>query len=108
MFGTRNSFYTKQKPKLYTLMGGILTLLSFFLCFIVFMFQGLNDFKRISPIISTSSFPFDINQRKIKFGEKKIWIPWRIADHKYKDYFNHTGILFPIIHYYHGKKENKK
>ena len=30
MFGTKNSFYTKQKPKLYTLMGGILTLLSFF------------------------------------------------------------------------------
>ena len=106
IFGTKNSFYTNQKPELYTLMGGILTLLSFFLCFIVFIFQSLNDFKRISPITSISSFTFDINQRKIKFGEKKIWIPWRIVDRLNNNFFNHTNILFPIIHYYYGKKEN--
>ena len=106
MFGTKNTFYTNHKPKLYTLMGGILTILSFSFCVIVFLYHSLDDFKRTSPITSTSYFPFDVNQRKIKFGEKKIWIPWRIADHKNLEYINHTGILFPIAYYYHGKKEN--
>ena len=106
MFGTKNSFYTNKKPKLHTLMGGILSLLSFLLCFVVFIYQSINDFKRTTPITSTSYFPFGINQRKIKFGEKKILIPWRVSDHKNKDYINHTGILFPVIHYYYGKKEN--
>ena len=58
IFGTKNSFYTNQKPKLYTLMGGILTLFSFFICIIVFFNLSLNDLKRKSPITSTSYFPF--------------------------------------------------
>ena len=34
MFGIKNTFHTNQKPKVYTLMGGVLTLLSFFYFFI--------------------------------------------------------------------------
>ena len=37
--------------------------------------------------------------RKIKFGQEKIWIPWRIVDYNNNEYVNHTGLLFPIIHY---------
>ena len=107
MFGTKNTFYTDQKPKLYTLMGGIFTLLSFIFCIAVFLFQSLDDFKRTSPITSTSYFHFDMNQCKIKFGEEKIWIPWRIADYNNNYFINHTDILFPIIYYYtYEKKEN--
>ena len=106
MFGTKNSFYTNQKPKLYTFLGGILTLLSLCFCIIIFLYLSVNDFKRTSPITSTSYFPFDINQRKIKFDEKKIWIPWRIADITNNNYINHTNVLFPIIYYYYGKKQN--
>ena len=62
-------------------MGEILTLLTFLFCFIIFLYQSLDDFKRKSPITSTSFIPFDINQRKIKFGENKIWITWGIAGH---------------------------
>ena len=43
MFGTKNSFYTNQKPKLYTLMGGVLTLLSFFICIVIFFNLSLDD-----------------------------------------------------------------
>ena len=105
MFGTKNTFYTDQKPKLYTLMGGILTLFSFVLCFVIFLLHSLEDFKRISPMTSTSYFHFDMNQIKIKFGEEKIWIPWRIADYNNNHYINHSGILFPVIYYYYYEKK---
>ena len=42
--------------------------------------------------------------KNIKFGKEKIWIPWRIIDYKNK-FVNHTGLLFPIIYYYSGKKD---
>ena len=106
IFGTKNSFYTDQKPKLYTLMGGILSLLSFILCTIIFIYLSLGDFKRTSPITSTSYLPSDMNQRKIKFGGKKIWIPWRIADYNNNNYINHTGVLFPIIYYYYYERKD--
>ena len=106
MFGTKNTFYTDQKPKLYTLMGGILTLLSFIFCVIVFLFLSLDDFKRTTPISSTSDFHFDMNQLKIKFGKEKIWVPWRIADYNNNYYINHTGILFPIIYHYSYEKSD--
>ena len=61
MFGTKNSFYTNQKPKLYTLMGGILTVLTFFFCAVILLYQSLEDLERTSPITSTSYFPFDIS-----------------------------------------------
>ena len=104
IFSIKNSFYTYQKPKLYTIMGGILTILSFFLCVFIFLSNSLDDFRRTSPSTSTSYFSFDINQFKIKFGKEKIWIPWRISDYNNNNYINHTDILFPIIYYYSKKK----
>ena len=37
------------------------------------------DFNREIPETSTSSIP-EVNFRKIKFDEEKIWLPWRIID----------------------------
>ena len=104
-FGAKITFYLDQKTKLYTITGGILTLLSFFFCLFIFILQSINDFKRAQPITSVSTLTYKKSNRRIKFGDEKIWIPWRIVDYN-KNYFNHTNILFPIINYYYGKKRN--
>ena len=104
LFGTKFSFYTEFKPKLYTQLGGILSALSIIICIIVFFLMNVNDFKRNYPITLTSSMKSD-TFHKIKFGEEKIWIPWRIVDYN-DNYFNHSGIFYPIINYYYRENKN--
>jgi hypothetical protein len=58
----------------------------------------LSSFRREDPSFITSSIVEEIH--KIKFNEEKIWIPWKISDHR-SNLFNHSGILFPIIKYYY-------
>ena len=103
IFGTKLSFYNKEKPRLYTKTGGILSILSILGSLLTFIIFSLDDLNRISPLSTTSSF-YDI-PRKIKFGKEKIWIPWRIVDYNNNNYINHTGILFPIIYYYTGYRD---
>jgi hypothetical protein len=39
--------------------------------------------------------------QKIKFGEEKIWIPWRIRD--YSNHFvNHTNLFYPFVYNYYS------
>ena len=101
-FGTKCSFYTEQKLKLYTPLGGILSITSFITAIFIFIYINLSSFKREDPSTITSSMIEEIH--KIKFNEEKIWIPWKISDHR-SNIFNHSGILFPIIKYYY--RENR-
>ena len=109
LFGTKYTFYSNKRPRLYTKTGGILSIISILLCIIFSLFFNLDDLRRVSPIITTSSIP-SVGYRKIKFGDEKIWIPWRIVDYNDNIYVNHTGLLFPIINYSYGSKnqETKK
>ena len=102
-FGTTFSFYTEKNRKFYTKFGGILTLLSLIFGLIVFIFINLDDIFHHNPN-STTSTKIE-NVRKIKFGEEKIWIPWRITNYE-SETINHKGILFPIIYYYKGIRNN--
>ena len=102
-FGTKLSFYNKEKPRLYTKTGGILSIISILGSLLTFIIFSLDDLNRISPLSTTSSL-YDI-PRKIKFGKEKIWIPWRIVDYNNNNYINHTGLLFPIIYYYTGYRD---
>ena len=43
-------------------------------------FINYEDLKRETPITSTSSIP-EVNFRKIKFDDEKLWLPWRIVDY---------------------------
>ena len=98
-FGTTFSFYTERSRKFYTRLGGILTLLSIIIGIIIFIYINLDDFFHNIPN-STTSTTKEL-YRNIKFGEEKIWIPWRIRDFGGKT-INHFNLLYPIIYYYRG------
>ncbi len=106
VFGTRFTFFNNKKPRLYTVIGGILSIISIIVCLLSFIFFSLSDLTRSFPIATISSIPTE-GYRKIKFGREKIWIPWRIVDYNNHEYINHTGLLFPIIYYYSGTKNNE-
>ena len=103
LFGTRCTFYSDKMPKLYTVIGGILSIFSILVCIIIFIIFSLDDIKRKFPNTTISSIP-NAGIKKIKFRDAKIWIPWRISDYNNNEFINHTGLLYPIITYYSGRK----
>ena len=109
IFGTKYTFYSNKRPKLYTVTGGVLSIFSILFCILIPFIFVLNDLKRTSPITTVSTISSE-GFRKIKFGQEKIWIPWRIVDNNDNIYVNHSGLLFPIIYYIYGtkNKETKK
>jgi len=108
LFGTRCTFYSEKMPKLYTITGGLFTILSIFVCVLTFVIFSFDDIYRKYPNSTTSFIPSE-GYRKIKFGQEKIWIPWRIVDYNNNEFVNHSGLLYPIIYYYSGiKNEHSK
>ena len=104
LFGAKFNFYIEGKQKLYTIFGGTFSIFSILICISIFAVFNLSDFKRENP--TTSVFKKNCNTfHKIKFGEEKIWIPWRIVDYN-DNYFNHSGIFYPIINYYYRENKN--
>ena len=100
-FGTNFTFYIEKHRKFYTNLGGILSLLSFLIGLIVFIFINLEEFLHKNPISTTSTS--EEEYKNIKSGEEKIWIPWRIRDFGGKT-INHVDLLYPIIFYYQGNR----
>ena len=100
-FGTTVNFFIEKNHKFYTPLGGILSLLALFFSVLIFIFLDIDEFSHTSPISSTSVIRE--NYIDIKFGEEKIWIPWRIRDYKNRK-INHTDLFYPIIYYYKGIK----
>ena len=100
-FGTKFNFYIDKDRKFYTPLGGIFSTLAFLFGLVVFLFLNFEDFLHTAPIYSHSII--EENYNNIKFGEEKIWIPWRIRDYNNKG-INHTNLFYPIIYYYKGIK----
>jgi len=100
-FGTKFNFYIDKDRKFYTPLGGILSMLALFFGIMVFIFINFEDFLHSAPISSFSILRD--NYKNVKFGEEKIWIPWRIKDYKTR-LVNHTNLFYPIIYYYQGIK----
>ena len=101
-FGTKCCFYSDQRLKLYTPLGGIISIISICTGISIFILVSLSSFKREHPNLIISSI---INEnQKIKFNEEKIYIPWKIQNNKTN--FNHSDILFPIIKYYTKDNSN--
>ena len=106
VFGKSITFYSEKMPKLYTITGGIFTILSILACIVIFIIFSLDDINRKFPITTSISIPSD-GYKKINFEKEKIWIPWRIVDYNNNEFINHTGLLFPII-YYISKTKNSE
>ena len=102
-FGTKFNFYTERSRKLYTALGGILSFFSILCGTLIFLIVNLDELRQNVPISSTSVI--QEHYHNIKFGEEKIWIPWRLRDYE-GHMANFTGLLYPIIYYYTGKKNN--
>ena len=98
LYGTHFHWYIGYKPKLYTIYGGIFSILSVFLWIAIFILFGFKNFKRTHPLISSSTFP-PKGYRNIKFGEEKLYLPWRIIDYDER-FINHKGIIYPKIYYF--------
>ena len=100
IFGEKCSFYVERTPKLYSVTGGILSIFSVTISVLTFILTSLDDFQRTSPSVSISSALPD-QFHKIKFGQEKIWIPWRIQDYS-NNYVNHSNLLYPLIYNYYS------
>ena len=103
LFGSRFTFYSEKMPKLYTVTGGWLSIISLIVCVFIFIICHFDDMKRKYPLTITSTIP-NGEDKLIKFGKEKIWIPWRIVDYNNNEFINHTGLLYPKITYYSGTK----
>ena len=96
IFGTKSYFFTNKEKKFYTLYGGILSIVSIFILFSIFVFLAKDDIQRKFP---STSFISEYQQKNngIKSIEEKIWIPWRIVSDK--DFLNYAQFLYPVISY---------
>ena len=101
IFGTTFTFYIEKHRKYYTTLGGVLSVISIFIGIIVFVFISIDDFMHNNPISTTSTS--EEGHKNIKFGNEKVWIPWRIRDFGGKT-INHIDLLYPIIYYYQGNR----
>ena len=102
-FGASFTFYSEKSRKLYTSLGGLLTLLSIIFGIILFLYLNMDDFLHNIPESTTSVKRADY--RKIKFRDEKLWIPWRIRNFG-GETINHKGILYPLIFYYKANRNN--
>ena len=48
IFGKKCSFYVEKTPKLYSVTGGILSIVSILISIVVFFFTSFNDFKEFT------------------------------------------------------------
>ena len=102
-FGTTFTFYNEGSRKLYTPLGGILTILALCFSITIFVTVKLEEFLHNNPTSITSTERDYYHN--IKFREEKIWIPWRIRDFGGKT-VNHKEFLYPIIYYYKGVRNH--
>ena len=98
IYGTKYTFFSNKRPKLYTVTGGILSIISIFFCILIPLIFTIDDLNRKIPQITISPI-FSESFRKVKIKDEKIRIPWRLIDSNYNEYVNHTGLLYPIIYY---------
>ena len=104
-FGSYLHFYVNHKKKVYTHLGGILSIISISICIFIFIILLKELIDRKNPQITENDY---INRefKKIKFGEKKIYIPWTIGDYHNHE-VNFTDWIYPIIYYFNERRDYK-
>ena len=105
IFVAKFSFYIEKRRKYYTFFGGCFSILALIICLVTFISLSRDDFNFKNPQTTTNSVP-SAGYKKIKFGEEKIYIPWRLIDYD-QHFVNHTDILYPVVNYRYGEKDEK-
>ena len=106
LFGIHFHFYIGNKRKLYTSYGGVISVICFFICILIFFILTFKELLHKNPISSISSVS-QAGYHKVKFGNEKLWIPWRITDFR-KKFLNFTDKIYPAIYIKKGKKNNEE
>ena len=106
LFGIHFHFYIGNKRKLYTSYGGIISIICLFCCILIFFILTLKELLHKNPISNMSSIS-QAGYHKVKFKDKKLWIPWRIIDFR-KKFVNFTDKIYPVIYIKKGEKNNSK
>ena len=104
LYGTQFHWYIWFKPKYYSYFGGIFSILSLFAFLAIFIIFRSDDFKRIHPISNISTTP-PSGYKNIKFGQEKLYLPWRIIDYD-ENPINISGIIYPRIYYFTVHQDN--
>ena len=104
-FGSYLHWYVNHQKKVYTRLGGVLTIISFSICIMVLIFLFTDFLNRENP--NTTSNDILSNEfKKIYFNQEKIFIPWTIRDYNsYK--INFTGLIYPVVYYFYREKNKK-
>ena len=105
LFGTKCSFYSDQRLKFYTPLGGVISVISVCAGIIIFTFFNLSNFNREYPSLITMSTIDE--EEKLIFNQEKIYIPWTIQQNKSKINFNLTDVLLPTIKYYYKNNRSE-
>ena len=105
LYGTQFHWFYDYKPKYYTCWGGFFSILTGFLWISIFIIFIFHDINKTESVTNTSTLP-PTSYKNIKFGEQKLYIPWRITDYNER-FINHKGILYPKIYYFTNKYNNK-
>ena len=104
-FGSFFHWYAKRQKKLYTNLGGILTIFSIIICGTLLAILFNDCLGRKNPQV-TENEEINVEFKKIKFGEEKIYIPWTIADYKFRK-VNITDWIYPVIYYFSSERDNE-
>ena len=102
-FGSHLHWYVNHKKKLYSRLGGILSIISLLVCAPFFIILLTDLINRNNPQITENDYSIT-DFKKIKFREKKIYIPWSIGDYS-SHKVNFTGWIYPIVYYYYGERD---
>ena len=100
-FGSYLHWYVNSKKKVYTCLGGILTVFSSIICGILLAFLIKDFMCRDNPNV-TENDKSNYEFKKIKFNQQKIYIPWTISD--YHNKVNFSEWIYPVIYYYYGER----
>ncbi len=104
VYGTKFHFFTFNKLKFQTCIGGLLTIIIYFLALLLIYIFGKNFFYRKNPSYTYSSI--SENYEKISLTKEKVTIAFRLEDNNGFT-LNMSNYFYPVITYYVYEPDEK-
>ena len=107
LFDINFHFHIENQPIHHNVFGGIMTLFFILISIGAFIFFEYDELFKLNPISSTSEINHSYDSSKLKLGDQKIWIPFRMVTYEEK-FIDHRGILYPIASIVKGTRNKDK